>query len=353
MEAHLAQRRTILLSLLVAFALGVVMLAATRHSVIPAAADSTSAAMSLGVNPPDGCDQNPAPTSCSIPVQGTFTVSVNVDSLPGGGYAGVQTELFYDGLTYKPDPVADEIVWPQSASPIRFPVSPTGTEHTVYHGDVTALQTPFPASNFTGAFVQIRLTCPAQPQEFTVALLTYSQSQLLGAGFELVDQTGQLGPTVPAKTAGQRALDLDGNAQTPAVSVDVADALTIGCGIDVATATPTIPPTATATSTPTSTATAPPNATATNTATSTATRTATRTPTRTPTSPAGGDAGDANCDRRVTSVDSAVVLQKDAGLIAAVPCPENADVNHDGRTNSVDASVILQFVAGLLSHLPA
>ena len=40
-----------------------------------------------------------------------------------------------------------------------------------------------------------------------------------------------------------------------------------------------------------------------------------------------------------------------AGLIAALPCPQNADVNHDGSVNAIDAALILQYVAGLVSHL--
>ena len=62
----------------------------------------------------------------------------------------------------------------------------------------------------------------------------------------------------------------------------------------------------------------------------------------------GGLPGDVNCDGIVNSIDAALVLQQEAGLLGSVPCPQNADLNHDGRINSVDAAIILQMVAGLL-----
>jgi len=83
----------------------------------------------------------------------------------------------------------------------------------------------------------------------------------------------------------------------------------------------------------------------------TRTTTPTRTPTRTPTpTPTGGPcaAGDANHDGDTTSVDAALILQHDAGLLAPLPCPSGGDVNRDGRINAIDAALVLQFVAGLI-----
>jgi len=79
-------------------------------------------------------------------------------------------------------------------------------------------------------------------------------------------------------------------------------------------------------------------------------------PTNTPVpptnTPLAGLPGDANCDGTVNSIDSAVILQFTAGLIGAVPCPEEADVNEDGTINSVDSAIILQYSAGLIDSLP-
>lgn len=63
--------------------------------------------------------------------------------------------------------------------------------------------------------------------------------------------------------------------------------------------------------------------------------------------------GDANCDGTVNSIDAALTLQFDAGLVSSLACEENADVNEDGAVNSLDAALILQFDAGLIDSLPA
>lgn len=64
-------------------------------------------------------------------------------------------------------------------------------------------------------------------------------------------------------------------------------------------------------------------------------------------------AGDVNCGGGVNSVDAALVLQLEAGLLGSLICRQNADVNGDGRTDSLDALLILQYSAGLIDSLPA
>lgn len=61
--------------------------------------------------------------------------------------------------------------------------------------------------------------------------------------------------------------------------------------------------------------------------------------------------GDVNCDRVVNPIDVTFILQLGAGLIAALPCPQNGDTNGDGVTNPLDAALILQFSAGIISSL--
>jgi len=63
--------------------------------------------------------------------------------------------------------------------------------------------------------------------------------------------------------------------------------------------------------------------------------------------------GDASCDSVANSIDAALVLQYDAGLIDSLECQPSADVNGDGRVNSIDSALILQYSAGLLHALPA
>jgi hypothetical protein len=72
-------------------------------------------------------------------------------------------------------------------------------------------------------------------------------------------------------------------------------------------------------------------------------------PGRTPNAPTG----DANCNGRVDSIDAALILQLEAGLVRSLPCQAAADVNGDRRVNSLDAALILQYGAGLIDGLPA
>ena len=62
--------------------------------------------------------------------------------------------------------------------------------------------------------------------------------------------------------------------------------------------------------------------------------------------------GDVNGDGEVNSVDAALILQLNAGLIASLPCQEAADVNGDGAVSSEDAALILQFTAGFIESFP-
>ncbi len=65
-----------------------------------------------------------------------------------------------------------------------------------------------------------------------------------------------------------------------------------------------------------------------------------------------GAVGDVDCDGSISSIDAALVLQRTAGLVATLPCDQNADVNGDSAIDAIDAALILQYSAGLLSRLP-
>ena len=62
--------------------------------------------------------------------------------------------------------------------------------------------------------------------------------------------------------------------------------------------------------------------------------------------------GDVNCDHNVDSIDAALLLQFNAGLLPSLACADDADVNQNGVINSIDAAIVLQFVAGLVPSLP-
>ena len=60
--------------------------------------------------------------------------------------------------------------------------------------------------------------------------------------------------------------------------------------------------------------------------------------------------GDVDCDGIVSSIDAVLVLQFSAGLLALLPCQQNADLT--GETfviDARDATLILQITAGLLT----
>jgi CSLREA domain-containing protein len=126
--------------------------------------------------------------------------------------------------------------------------------------------------------------------------------------------------------------------------------------------TPTPTRTATATATPLGSPTVTPTGTLPPTATRTRTPTRTPTRTRTPTSASltvtpGPPVGDSNCDGRVDSVDSAVILQFVADLLSVQQRTRllnecEPDANQDGTVDARDAALVLQFSAGLLTQLP-
>ncbi|MCH7699553.1 MAG: S8 family serine peptidase, partial [Chloroflexi bacterium] len=97
------------------------------------------------------------------------------------------------------------------------------------------------------------------------------------------------------------------------------------------------------TPTPTNTPTATPSP------TPTVTSTPTVTPTPTATATPLGPLGDVDCDRIVTSIDAALVLQFSAALIQELPCEAGADVNEDGHVDARDAAFIMRMQAGLIA----
>ena len=62
--------------------------------------------------------------------------------------------------------------------------------------------------------------------------------------------------------------------------------------------------------------------------------------------------GDVNCDGTANSIDAALILQFDAGLIPSLACIQDADVNEDGFINAIDAALLIQFCVCPLEFLP-
>ena len=68
-------------------------------------------------------------------------------------------------------------------------------------------------------------------------------------------------------------------------------------------------------------------------------------------SPEPAELGDANCDGETNALDSILMLQMFADLMAMVPCLNVADVNGSTVIGPIDALLVLQYDAGLLSEL--
>ena len=181
------------------------------------------------------CDAASQPTACSAPVGGTFTVSVDMIDPPPAGYIAFQAQFVFGDLLWVPGAAAAEAVWPDNRLPVRSPDPPAfGTRHLEY-GGLTGTSPPFPVSHYAGPMVETKFKCSPSPASFDVPLIAYSDSTLYGASYTLPDQT-----VVPAKTARQQNIDLNGDG-TPE-SVPVAEALTINCQV--------VPPTPTSTQRP-------------------------------------------------------------------------------------------------------
>jgi hypothetical protein len=333
-----------LAALLVAAALAIAVL---EFAASPARAVGEAMAVDCNASSPA------IDTACSYDPGATFQIAVHATNA-GSGYAGYQAKLRWLDATLEYFPAADpatENQWPVSCFAARTDNQPG--DPSVLYGCASF---PVVVSSLTGALVQLEMQCQALG---TTALTLVPRPGDSQGGTQFVDNVGSTIDAAltnasvtcgtPPATATQTAAPTNTPTNTPgatATPTQTTQPGTTSTPANTPTATPTLAsnetPTATPTTssdTPTATPTlAPPTATPTL-----APPTATPTQTRTP-EPVKGDV---NNDGRTNSIDAALVLQFDAGLVHSLPNPVNADVNHNGAVNSVDAALILQIDAGL------
>ncbi|MCH8949266.1 MAG: hypothetical protein IIB87_02680 [Chloroflexi bacterium] len=302
--------------------------------------------------------------ACTVSTGEKFTLAVEIEVAPAGGYIAAQTWIEYGSdLTYDSAAApADEIVWPGCAAAIALRSLGPGT--AVSHGCLSGLIPPLPVSIYTGNFVELSFTCSSDPSSTMVRLVPLGVSPAGSAGTAFAEPAP--GPFSNQIVSGVRDLTVNCAAPTatptgtltatPASSATpmptgVATATPPGTPVGTPAATPTGGPTATPTFT-----TSTPGATPVDGATATpvtpaATSTATSEPSPTPTL-AATLVGDANCDGNVDPIDAVFILQWSARLLAALPCPANADASENGIVDPLDAVLILQFSSGLIDTLP-
>lgn len=249
------------------------------------------------------------------------------EPVPPGGT--VTTDPEGDGATQE-DPVETSVTSPNAG--------------TVSISEASITQAPPGGFQFLGQ--QVDITAPPGTSQNPLRIVLRIDSSLIPDGqnentiqvfkdgVQIANCTGPAGKASPDPCVSNRKLLADGDVE---ITILTSTASAWNFGLVEPTPTPTATATATRTRTPTPTPTASP------------TRTAS--PTATPT-PALAD-GNVNCDEQVNSLDALFILQYGAGIIASVPCPENADVNRDGTINALDALLILQYDAGIIDRLPA
>ena len=159
---------------------------------------------------------------CTVPPSGHFRAAAATNPAPAAGYIAVQIHIFYQGLTYLPGTAEEENTWPDNKLPVRSPNEPTGHEGYVALGGLASATPPFTVSTFQGELAAINMSCPAGGT-YVLALLSYSEQDLLGSAYNLQDTT-----TVPA--APQRLLNADTDADTVAQAAPVADWKNVNCG---------------------------------------------------------------------------------------------------------------------------
>ena len=363
------------------------------------AADGGPEMVLLVTEPEGACNEG----LCDLPAGEPFTLAVEIVQGPAEGYILAQSFIdFGPVLTYEPSQEAvDELVWPdcRPETSVRGPL----TERTYLHGCLTGLTPPLPISFYTGNLIELSMTCSEADTTSEVRLLPHEDPLALtnGALFttggplnvvpkvtgltvrcrteaehitpvpiptprltwtvEVEPERLRVGDsvklTVFAEGSGQApqyllVLDRDEGEPTPwyvsanrlgvpvsyefevftvgemklqfSVSYEVVNCAGTGGGscvfffdteqgpeivVIVDEMAPVIIP------------------------------------------PVPGVIGDADCNGVANSKDTALILQRIAGLINTLECEELADVNGDGTINAIDASLILQFTAGLIGAL--
>ncbi len=159
----------------------------------PGQAEMSLNAVGVGVV----CNSQPKPTKCTVPFffgdekSGEFTLRVQANQIPVGGYGGFQTEIqlsaLVTDLVVNPRATCpDDVVWVDLSDPTCARSSGPGQpEHISYfHSGRTDAAPPHPKSNATGILVELDVHC-AEPGSVLVPLRAQPSAPQGSAFFDL------------------------------------------------------------------------------------------------------------------------------------------------------------------------
>ena len=179
------------------------------------------------------CDHPTQPSKCTVTTGASFTLSIVVINMPPEGYVGLQAQLYYGALLYKPTQMpADELVWPDAV----FAVRSLNNLGMVALASATGLG-PLPKSTYLGNVFQLKMNCTTAPDSIELAMPVYGPEapKILGTAFVAAAPIDAQGPTVPVAVVGQRNIPDFG-------FTDVGALLDINCVAPTPTPTPTPTP---------------------------------------------------------------------------------------------------------------
>ncbi|MCH7698845.1 MAG: S8 family serine peptidase [Chloroflexi bacterium] len=128
------------------------------------------------------CDDPARPTTCDVPIENKFTLSVDAVVAPPIGYILMQTFIhFGPDLIYQPMPTAfDEISWPDCDETFAVREQFPSNEY-VNQGCVSGLP-PIPISHYVGNVVELSFACSSSPSSTEVQLLPYLDPVAITSG---------------------------------------------------------------------------------------------------------------------------------------------------------------------------
>ena len=164
---------------------------------------------------------------CDVPAGSDFTLSIVTADAPAGGYLGMQTQIYFGGLTYNESAdAADEILWPDNILPVR-----SAWLSWVGHGGASDIARPFDdISNYQGTLVQLSMTCSSEIAEFPVVLLGF-EGNPQGSVYSVIGEAGTETIIVPVTVTGE-LLEAELEGTSVRGPFTIADSLTINCGAE-------------------------------------------------------------------------------------------------------------------------